>query len=190
MNGKVLKVKVSNLEFGTQDRYVNILGCFKYLPNGNIYIVYSDVGTNYNIIYFGNGHVRGNQALCMELRDKQEEEVIKEYIFKVTNKESLDNFSFISLDIIEDIEIINSSKMEIKNEIFLNLIDIVIPKVEVKEELKEEVVKIKSKKNSFKLIVLLLLLIILGGVLFFLFTVPKDNIEKVLHVLKNINMIQ
>lgn len=178
MNGKVLKVKVNNLEFGTRDRYVNILGCFKYLPNGNIYIIYSNVDTKYNIIYFGNGHVRGAQALCMELREKQEEEVIKEYIFKVVNKESLDNFSFISLDNIEELEIINSSKIEIKNEIFISLIEIVMPKIEVKEEIREEEVKIKTKKKfSFKLIFIILLLII-SGVLFLFFTVPRDNIEK------------
>ena len=178
MNGKVLKVKVSNLEFGGQDRYVNILGCFKYLPNGNIYIIYSDIDTKYNIIYFGNGHVRGIQALCMDIKEKEEEEVIKEYIFKVTNKESLDNFSFISLDDVEEIEIINSSKIGIKREIFLNLIDIVVPKVELNVE-KEEVVKIKPKKKfSFKLILLLLLLIVIGGILLFFITNPKDNIEK------------
>ena len=30
MIGKVLKVKQNNLEFGVSDRYVNILGAFKY----------------------------------------------------------------------------------------------------------------------------------------------------------------
>lgn len=179
MNGKVLKVKVSNLEFGGQDRYVNILGCFKYLSNGNIYIVYSDIDTEYNIIYFGNGHVRGNQALCMELKNKEEEDVVKEYIFKVTNKENLDNFSFISLDNIEEIEIINSSKIEIKREIFISLIDIIMPKVEIK---KEKIEKVKAKKKfNFKLILMLLLvvvLIVIGGGLFFLISIPRDNIEK------------
>ena len=68
MNGKVLKVKVSNLEFGGQDRYVNILGCFKYLPNGNIYIIYSDIDTKYNIIYFGNGMARGVRFYKKTLR--------------------------------------------------------------------------------------------------------------------------
>lgn len=183
MNGKVLKIKISNLEFGTQDRYVNILGCFKYLPNGNIYIVYSDVDTKYNIIYFGNGHVRGTQALCMEIRDKQEEEIIKEYIFKVTNKESLDNFSFISLDNVEELEIISSSKIEIKSEIFINLIDIVIPKVEVKEE-SEEIKKKPKKKVNIKLIIILLLIMIIGGVLFFFLTTPRDNIEKSITCIK------
>ena len=36
MNGKKVKVKQSNLQFGTVDRYVNILGCFKYKTNGNL----------------------------------------------------------------------------------------------------------------------------------------------------------
>lgn len=178
MNGKVIKVKSNNYEFGAHDRYVNILGCFKYMPNGNIYIVYSDIDTKYNIIYYGSGHVRETQALCMLIRNISEEEIIKEYIFKIINKENLDNFQFISIENIEGIELIGSSKFEVKPEILNSLIDIVIPKKEVKEEIKEEI-KPKKKKKTSKTILIFLLLIIIIGVTFYLFgNKPKDRTEK------------
>lgn len=182
MNGKIIKVKTSNYEFGVHDRCVNILGCFKYIPNGNIYIIYTDVDTNYNILHYGSGHIRDKSALCMEPRDKQEEEIIKEYIFKLTNKDNLDNFSFISLDNIEEIEIINSFNLEIKKDILSTLIEIVIPKPEINNEIKEEKIeepKLKVKKKSTKSsLIILLLIVIIGIVVFFIFKTPRNNIEK------------
>ena len=39
MNGKTIKVKQYNLQFGEKERFINILSCFKYKKNGNIYII-------------------------------------------------------------------------------------------------------------------------------------------------------
>ena len=98
MNGKLAKVKQYNLEFGARDRFVNILGCFKYKPNGNVYIIYADTDTKYSIIYYGSGHLKESVALCMQCRNKTEEEIIKEYLFKLIQQDNLDNFELISLD--------------------------------------------------------------------------------------------
>ena len=137
MNGKKVKVKQSNLQFGAVDRYVNILGCFKYKTNGNVYIIYSDIDNKYNVIYYGSGHVRYDLSLCMPIRDKiKEEEIIKEYIFKVVNDEVLDNFELINLDNVNDIEIIDSTKLDLKSEVLNNLIDKVLPKEEKIQEQK------------------------------------------------------
>ena len=64
MNGKVVKVKSSNYEFGAQDRYVNILGCFKYIPNGNIYIIYSYFTNIYIVILCNLMHI--NTSIAFE----------------------------------------------------------------------------------------------------------------------------
>ena len=58
-----LKVVQYNLEFGAHDRFVNILGCFKYKPNGNIYIVYADVDTKYELLHYGGSHIKNNSIL-------------------------------------------------------------------------------------------------------------------------------
>ena len=111
MNGKVLKVKENSLEFGVKDRFVNALGCFKHKQNGNTYIVYTDIETKYNIVHYGSCHIRQGVCLCMSPRDKSEEEIIKEYIYKVTNNEVLDNFEIYSLEETETLEINASEKI-------------------------------------------------------------------------------
>ena len=179
MNGKMLKVKQYNLEFGSRDRFVNILGFFKYKPNGNIYIIYADIDTKYSIIYFGSGHAKGETILCMQCREKSEEEIIKEYIFNLTQKKMMDNFEMISLELAESIEIIGSYKFEVKPEVLSSLIDIVLPKPEVKEE--EKVNIKKKKKSSLKTVLMLLVVVVIlaGGGYYYLFgTMPKDTTEK------------
>ena len=179
MNGKTLKVKVSQLEFGTSDRYVNILGCFKYIPNGNIYIVYTDTDLKYNVVHYGNGHVRQGGVLCMSCRSKDEEEVIKEYIFKVSNNEGLESFEAYPLGDVSDIEIIGSTKLEIKMEVLLDLVGKVIPKEE-KEEVKEVKSKKKKKKKSFGSVLLgiIIAFIILGGIYYIVSMFTTDIVAK------------
>lgn len=160
MNGKVLKVKVSNLEFGAKDRYVNVLGCFKYKPNGNIYIVYADTDLKYSLVYYGSGHIRQGVALCMSCREKAEVEIIKEYIFKMTNKEDISNFEIYSLEEINEIEIIGSDKFEVKPEVLTEVVNMLFPKKEEKEE--EKKVEEPKKKNSSILLGLILGLLIVG----------------------------
>ena len=170
MNGKTLKVKTNNFEFGAHDRFVDILGCFKYKPNSNIYIIYTDKDTKYNVVYYGNGHVRQGVALCMQCRDKvSEEEIIKEYIFKVIEKQDLTNFETYSLNDAEGLEIIGSTKLEIKPEVLTSLLDNIMPKPEVKEEKKEVAPKSKKKKKSFASVLLgVVIAFIILGVIYYL----------------------
>lgn len=181
MNGKTLKVKTNNFEFGAHDRFVNILGCFKYKPNSNIYIIYTDKDTKYNVVYYGNGHVRQGVALCMQCRDKvSEEEIIKEYIFKVIQKQDLSNFEPYSLNDAEGLEIIGSTKLEIKPEVLASLLDKVMPKTEVKEEKKEVAPKSKKKKKSFGSVLLgvVIAFIILGVFYYFIEMFTTGTIAK------------
>ena len=179
MNGKVLKVMQYNLQFGATDRFVNVFGCFKYKPNGNIYVIYSDTDTKYNIIYYGSGHVKGNSILCMQCREAKESEYIKEYIFKVTNKENLDNFEMISLNEVEGIEIIGSDKIDVKPEIITSLIDFTLPKKEVVSEEVVEPKEKKVKKKSKKSLLFILLFTIVICIGFYIITLPpKDTVSK------------
>lgn len=181
MNGKQVKVKEYNLEFGTKDRFVNIIGCFKYKPSSNIYVIYTDIDTKYNIIYYGNSHLKENIVLCMDCRDKTEEEIIKEYIYKITSKEPLDNFEILSLENIENIEIINSSKLEVKEEILTNIIDITIPKKEQPEEkviIKPTTTKQTKNKSPILTIILIILIIITISYYFFVKNYKPDIPEK------------
>lgn len=161
MNGKTLKVAEYNLEFGKSDRFVNVFGCFKYKPNNNIYVIYTDVDTKYPIIYYGSAHVKDNNILSMQCKDISEQELIKEYIYKVTNNETIKNFEMISLDNIETIELVGSNKIEVKPEIINSLVDIIIPKKEEKEIIKKTTNTNNSKRRNSKTLLLLLLFILI-----------------------------
>lgn len=179
MDGKVLKVKQNNLQFGGHDRYVNVLGCFKYKINGNIYVIYSDVDIKYSVIYYGSGHARQGMVLCMQCRDKAvEEEIIKEYIFKRTQGEDMTNFEMFSLEEAQGIEIIDSARLEVKPEVLTGLINVVMPKVEVKEEDKKEVKKKKISPVMWGVLVVIVGTVLGGGAYYLLGMTPKDTIEK------------
>ena len=174
MIGKTIKVVEYNLTYGTNDRLVNVFGLFRYKPNNNLYVIYSDVDIKYNIIYYGSSHIKNNSILSMPCKEKKEEDIIKEYIFKLTNNEQLDKFESIPLDSIDGIEIISSNKIEIKPEILYQLVDLTIPKKEVVEDSKEEVKS--SKKSSKKPLIFLLIILIIGiSTYFFISTLTKNK---------------
>ena len=180
MNGKTLRVKQTQLEFGTTDRYVDILGCFKYKPNGNVYIIYTDTNTKYNVVYYGNGHIRQGVILCMQCRDKTtEDEFIKEYIFKITEQQELTNFEPYPLGESDSIEIIGSTKLEIKGEILTKLVNKVIPKPEIKEEKKPKQ-QPKKKKKTFSQVILgiIIALFIIAGIYYLIGMFTTDMIAK------------
>ena len=174
MIGKTIKVVEYNLTYGINDRLVNVFGLFRYKPNNNLYVIYSDVDIKYNIIYYGSSHIKNNSILSMPCKEKKEEDIIKEYIFKLTNNEQLDKFESIPLDSIDGIEIISSNKIEIKPEILYQLVDLTIPKKEVVEDSKEEVKS--SKKSSKKPLIFLLIILIIGiSTYFFISTLTKNK---------------
>ena len=184
MNGKELKVAELELKFGGQSRIVNVFGVFRYKPNNGLYVIYADVGTNYDYVCYGTSHVKNDTILSMSSNKPEDIEAVKEYIFKVVNDEKLDNFEIISLDNIKEIEIISSKNFEIKREVLVSLISKTIPK---KEEIdnngKDNENGVKKKKKSPLLTVLLVfLLLIIGGALY-LYFVPINGVEKVTKVI-------
>ena len=130
MNGKELKVEENTLTFGANVRIVNVFGLFKYKPNNNLYVIYADKNTSYSVVQYGTSHIKNDSILSMSSNKDRDENIIKEYIFKVTEKGDLSNFEIINLDNIEKIEIISSNQLAIKKEVLENLISITIPKKE------------------------------------------------------------
>lgn len=166
MNGKVLKVVEYNLEFGKQARMVNVFGVFRYLSNNNLYIIYRDVLQDYNYVSYGSSHVKGDTVLSMSCNKEQDEEIIKEYIYKVTNKEKLSNFEIIDLSKITSIEIISSNNLEIKQSVLTDLIKLTIPQEKHKEVLTDK--RMSKKRSPVKtLLVLLVLILLFGGGFYF-----------------------
>ena len=111
MNGKELKVEENTLTFGASTRKVNVFGLFKYKPNNNLYVIYTDIDTTYSVVHYGTSHMKNDSILSMSSNKDRDENIIKEYIFKVTEKEDLSNFEIINLDSIEKIEIISSNQL-------------------------------------------------------------------------------
>lgn len=179
MNGKELKVVEYNLTFGSNARLVNVFGLFRYKKNNSLYVIYTDVAANYNIVYYGSSHVKGNNILCMSCKE-EDIEIIKEYIYKISNNEELDNFEIISLDDINGIEIITSNRLEIKPEVLSDLIEKTIPKKEEKTvEKKGNNVKKKGRNKALFLTLFLVVLVI--GVFSYLTSIQdKKTIAKMI----------
>ena len=166
MNGKVLKVVEYNLTFGSSARMVNVFGLIRFKKNNGLYVLYADQNNQYNIINYGGSHIKGNTILSMSCK-KEDEEIIKEYIFKVTNEEELNDFEIISLEPIEGIEIISSNHLELKPDVINNLIDKTIPKKEVVEEPVKAPKPKKKNPAKILLIFIIILALIIGGIYFF-----------------------
>ena len=167
MNGKVLKVVEYNLTFGSSARMVNVFGLIRYKKNNGLYVLYADQNNQYSVINYGGSHIKGNTILSMNYK-KEDEEIIKEYIFKVTNEEELNDFEVISLEPIEGIEIISSNHLELKPDVINNLIDKTIPKKEVVEETNKKAPKPKKKSPAKVLLILIILLALAIGGIYFL----------------------
>ena len=176
MNGKVLKVVEYNLTFGESTRLINVYGLFRYKKNNNLYIVYSDTNIQYNYISYGSSHIKDKSVLSIAVSTKEEEEIIKEYIFKVVNHEELSNFEMISLEKIDGIELISSNKLEIKGDVLKTLIDLTIPQIKKEEKVAKEVtVQPKKKENKKVLFIFLFLILVAGGGYGYLQMRPKEN---------------
>lgn len=176
MNGKELKVVEYNLSFGGKERKVNVFSLFRYQKNNGLYVIYADVGTTYNIINYGTSHMKENTILSMTPHEK-DIEIIKEYIFKVTNNEPLEEFEILPLDNITSIEIISSEKLEIKPEVLASLTEKTIPKKETPKEEKKEIVK---KKNPAKTLFTIIIIFAIFGcaAYIFLLTQNKETVTK------------
>ena len=186
MNGKELKVVEYDLTFGNKARMVNVFGLFRYTKNNGLYVIYADVGTTYNVINYATSHVKGESILAMTPRD-QDTEIIKEYIYKVTNGEKLDGFEILSLEGVNSIEIIASDKLEVKPEVLVSLIDKTIPKKEVVvPDKKNDALKKKSPAKTL-LIFIIFLALLAGGAYYYLTRANETSDAKMLLCKKTSN---
>lgn len=177
MNGKELKVAEYDLTFGANARIVKVLGLFRYLKNNNLYVIYTDNNPTQPVINYGSSHIKEDTILSMTPK-KEDEEIIKEYIFKVTSGEELKDFEIISLDKIENIELISSNHLEIKKEVLDSLIDKTIPKKETEEEKNIEKNSKQKKKKSLAPLLIIVALAIGAYYIYTTIITEKDNTIK------------
>jgi hypothetical protein len=155
MYGKVMKVSEYELKFGAKEQNINVFICFKSLSDGNNYVIYSKIGEEATgKIYYGLLHIDKNKIVSMQSKEGTSE-IIKEVVWKLINKESLDKYQVLDTKDILKIEIIGNSVLDMKPEVIKSLVDITIPKKEVPIEN----TTIKKKKNIGTIILLVLVLI-------------------------------
>ena len=170
--GKKIKVNDFNMEFGRQAKFVNLICFYKYQKDNNLYAIYcDDTNIPYGIINFGTAHIKGNSLIVIGSKDP-DQEMIKEFTYKLSNNETLDNFEIQDITNINAIELVSPNKLEIKKEILASIVDKVIPK----PKKVEKPVKNSSKKKKNTLLPLLLVLIFICIIVYFF--VFKTNEEK------------
>ena len=174
MNGKELKVAEYNLTFGANIRIVNVFSLFRYKKNNGLYVIYGDQVPTQPVINYGTSHIKGDTILSMTPKP-EDQEIIKEFIFKITSSEELNDFEIISLNEIENIEIIASNHLEVKPEILTSLTDKTMPKKETEET--EKVNKATKKKKHRVLPLLIILALGAGGYYYYtqIYNQPKET---------------
>ena len=175
MTGKVLKVIEYNLSF-KETRMVNVYSIFRYKKNNNLYMIYSDPNPIYSFVFYGASHIKNDSILCMKSPDETIE-IIKEYIFKLINQESLEDFEIISLDQINGIEIIASDRLEIKPEVLEKLITLTIPSKESTDVPTQQKKKSKKHQISKKSILGIIILIGILSTIFYVVNKITENKE-------------
>lgn len=181
MKGKTLNVIEYNLTYGTKTRQVNVFSLFRYKINNNLYVVYTDVDTKYELVYYGSSHIKNNSILSMTLKE-EEGEIIKEYIYKLTNNQPLDNFEIIDIKEATGIEIVSSNKLEVKLDIIRKLEELTIEKPKPPEESKKSAInpekQKKKSKKTLQILLILIFIILLGGGTFYLTKTYNNTIAK------------
>ena len=181
MKGKTLNVIEYNLTYGTKTRQVNVFSLFRYKINNNLYVVYTDVDTKYELVYYGSSHIKNNSILSMTLKE-EEGEIIKEYIYKLTNNQPLDNFEIIDIKEATGIEIVSSNKLEVKLDIIRKLEELTIEKPTPPEESKKSAInpekQKKKSKKTLQILLILIFIILLGGGTFYLTKTYNNTIAK------------
>lgn len=159
MIGKVVKISDYNLTYGKEAMYVNIYGAFKYVKNGNKYVIYSYVDNikRGNKLHYGSLFVRNNELVVMLSKDTKDD-VVKGFIDCVINNKNMSEYEIISLKDINGIQIIDDASVSFDVDIS-TLYDKTIPKVEVVK--KDDVKKEKSFSISYIFFALFIIVLVL-----------------------------
>lgn len=156
MKGLRMKISSTDLALSNQEIYVKLFLIFKDKKYGTKYIIYTDDAEKE--LYFGSPLINNNKLIIMKFKDIKDEEMVKEFVWNYLNNLSTSNFDIIELSSdLTKLEIIDSNKLDVKDEYIKKLVDIFFKKEEVKEE-----ILVKPKKNNGKMIIFILILIILG----------------------------
>lgn len=184
--GKKIKLNDYNMTYGNREKFINVICFFKYLKDNNLYVIYcDDSNVPYGILNYGTAHLKGNTLIAIGSKDPNQE-MVKEIVFKIHNKENLDILEIQDLSSIELIELVSPNKIEIKKEVLESIVDKTIPKPVIAEDIKPQ--NKNSKKNKKivpAILVMLLFIVIIYFFFFFGNNSTEDNVTKSIVCRKN-----
>lgn len=163
MKGLEILVTNSDLVLKQEERLIKLFVMFKDNKYGTKYVIFTD--SNGKELFFGNPLVNGKKMVIMKFKAIKDAEMVKEYVWKFLNGESISGFETIEIPNIEKLEIIDYNNLDVKEEYIQKLIDIYFKNVEVVEE--KNVVDVPKKKSKVPLLITFVLLIF--GVLGYLY---------------------
>ena len=177
--GKKLKVSDFNMEFGKQAKMVNLICFYKYTSDNGLYAIYcDDTNIPYGILNYGTAHIKGDSLIVIGSKNPNQE-MVKEFAFKLSNNEDISNFIVQDISNINSIELVSPNKIEIKKEVLSSLVDKTISKPVVTKQPKNK----NGKKKSNVLLPILIVLIFVSATIYFFFFKTK---EEVINVAKSI----
>lgn len=157
MKGLRMMISSSDLVLSNKEIYVKLFVIFKDMKYGTKYIIYTD--KDEKELYFGSPLINNNKLIIMKFKDIKDQEMVKEFVWNYLNNLSTSKFEIIELpNDLTKLEIIDSNKLDVKEEYIKKLVDIFFKK----EEVKEEVVVKTNKKSNGKAIIFAFILVLLG----------------------------
>lgn len=156
MYGKVVKKSEYEIKFGSKEQMVNVFICCKSLKNNINYVVFSYASEKETSkLYYGMVHINGSKLVSMEPKPGSEE-IIKDLVWKITNKQELKDYEIIDINKADRIEVISFNTLELKPEVINSLVDLTIPKDKSQED------NSNNKSSSTGCIIFIVVLLILG----------------------------
>ena len=169
--GKKIKVNDYEMNYGKKESQSNVLCFFKYLKDNNIYAVCcNDSDIPYGIIQYGSAYLKENTLILIGTKNPNQE-MIKELMFKIYNREDLESFEVLDLENVKAIELMSPNKFEIKKEVLSKVVEQTIAPVVV---LPKKDAKKKKKGKLFPILIIILVLIV---IIFYFFVLGKKESE-------------
>jgi len=119
MSGKILKIVSNDLYGNVDDRKVVVFSCFCHTKYMNNYVIFAFDGEyGKKKLCYGSLHLKNNSLVIFSVRDNVKK-IIDEFISEYVS-DKLENFTLLTIDEIEKVELVSYSEMNYDN---LELLD-------------------------------------------------------------------
>ena len=105
MFGKKIKIYDYKFTYGQETIYINVYGAFRYLKNGNRYIVYSYDNKK---IYYGSFFASDNIGTVMASKDT-DKNIVDDFINSILSNVNKNEYEIIDLKEIDNIQVIEET---------------------------------------------------------------------------------